>query len=101
MTRAIITEEPIAPIIDADAVQNAARADQDPMRMIYDRDITWSRGYSIGISAFSAGGGNSVMLNPRFDSGSAHYHLSIDEAKAMRDALTEAISEWEKVMGAL
>jgi hypothetical protein len=103
MSRATITEEPIAPIIDADAVQNAALAEQQPMKMIYDRDITWARGNSIGVCAFAGRGSesNSFMLNPRFDMGSANYHLSIEEARAMRDALTEAIAAWEKVMGAL
>jgi len=100
---ATITEGPIAPIIDADAVQNAALAEQQPMKMIYDREITWTSGNSIGVCAFAGRGSenHSFMLNPRFNMGSANYHLSIDEAKGLRDALTEAIAAREKVTGGL
>jgi len=96
-----ITEGPIAPIIDAEQAQNAARADPDAVKMIYDRDITWTSGNSIGVCAFAGRGSenHSVMLNPRFNLGSANYHLSIDEAKGLRDALTEAIAAREKATG--
>ena len=98
-----ITEEPIAPIIDAEAAQNAAQAEPEPVKMIYDIDFAGDLVPSIGISAFVGRGMNvqPILLSARFDGGSSNYHLSLNDAKAMRDALTEAIKAWEAVVGAL
>ena len=98
-----MSDTQIEPIIDAEQAQIAARAEPELMKMIYDRDITWTSGNSIGVCAFSGRGSetHSFMLNPRFNMGSANYHLSIDEAKGLRDALTEAIKAREAVTGAL
>jgi hypothetical protein len=95
-----ITEEPIAPIIDAEAAQNAARADPDVVKMIYNKDIEQS-GSSIWITAFSGYDASAIQIGIRVRHGSTTHHLSIEEAKAMRDALTEAIAAREKVTGAL
>jgi hypothetical protein len=97
MTRAIITEEPIAPIIDAEQTQSIARENHECVKMIYDRDITGQNGRSIGICAFTGYGSDihAALLTARFDGGSFGYHMSLDDAKGLRDALTEAIKARE------
>ena len=97
--RAIIVEEPIAPIIDAEKAQNAARV--DPVKMLYTKDIEQSDGACIWVSAFTGHEASAIQIGVRVRLGSTTHHASIDEAKAMRDALTEAITAREAITGAL
>jgi len=103
-----ITEEPIAPIIDSDAVQ-AQKSASEP-RQEQDDTCVYSRGINspvsdryIGISSYNISPVDQTpfMLSISHNMGSCMIHFTQDEAKAMRDALTEAIKAWEAVTGAL
>ena len=96
-----ITEERIAPIIDADAVQNAARINPDAVNMIYDRNIGDLCGLGASITAFINPSSTPILVKFWHSYGSDSRHLSIDDAKAIRDALTEAIAAREAIAGAL
>jgi hypothetical protein len=90
----------IAAIIDADAVQ-AQRKESD-IKMVYDRNLPTSiTGNTIGISAFSGSASDRtpILLCTRFDGGQCTYHISVDDAKGLRDALTEAIAAREAIAG--
>jgi|GEM_PF-5469441 len=93
----------VAPIIDAEQAQNAARAASDEVRMIYDMDIVGSDGASIGVASFSGGAcmTHPVMLSLRHHPVTITRHLSLDEAMGVRDALIAAIAALGNSKGAL
>ena len=96
-----MSDAQIEPIIDAEQAQIAARADPDAVNMIYDRNIGDLCGLGASITAFINPSSTPILVKFWHSYGSSAHHISLNDAKAMRDALTEAIKAREAVTGAL